>query len=274
MQPHTDTLNLIRHITEDGRITENEVMALGNYLNSHAEARSAWPGNVLFEVLKRIFDDAKVDQAELKALGLILRGIELQCMGTFGVSGTQIEDAYPVDVELKETEIELPPLDYVITVRSPIANDPEYQVNLTTQECGCEDWRKRRSQFPFGSPGRICKHMLFAILDSTDEEPLSSSTWHRFFIKVLNYLAKKDRAADVFPSWELLEAGDRSWVVCFGRGEWSVVFTENAEGKLDRFAYNVHEGRWAYGKMPIGVRAIQAHFEKKGLVGHASVPGK
>jgi len=274
MKAHGDTLNLIRHITEDGRITENEVMALGNYLNSHPDAREAWPGNVLFEVLKRIFDDAKVDPSELKALGMILRGIELQCTGTFGVSDTQIEDAYPADVELKVTPIELPPLDHVITVHSPIAHEPEYQVNLMTQECGCEDWRKRRAEFPFGSPGRICKHMLFGILDSADEEPISSSTWHRYFIKVLNYLARKDRAADVFPTWELLEASDRSWVVCFGRGEWSVVFTENAGGEMDRFAYNVHEGRWAYGKMPIGVRAIQAYFGGKGLVGHARVPGK
>lgn len=274
MKPHTDTLNLIRHITEDGLITENEVMALGNYLNSHADAREAWPGNVLFEVLKRIFDDAKVDQGELKALGLILRGIELQCMGTFGVADLQIEDDFPADLIVKETAIELPPLQCVITVKSPMADAPEYDVNLTTQECGCEDWMKRRSQFPFGSPGRICKHMLFAILDSSDEKAMLSSTWHRDFLKVLNYLAKKDRAADVFPTWELLEAGERWWVACYGRGEWSVVFTENAEGDLDRYAHNVHEGRWAYGKMPIGVRAIRAYFEKKGLVGHASVPGR
>jgi hypothetical protein len=274
MKPHTDTLNLIRNITEDGRITENEVMALGNYLNTHDDARKAWPGHVLFEVLKHIYEDGQVDQAELKALGLILRGIELQCTGTFGVRDSEIKDEFPADMALKVTEIELPPVDYVVTVKAPHGDAPEYDVNLTSQECGCDDWKRKRAGFPFGSPGRLCKHMLFATLDSSSDERMTSSTWHRSLLKILNYLAKKDRTTDAFPNWELLQVGGRDWIIAWGRGEWSVVFTTTKDDEIDRYAYNLNESRWAYGKMPIGVRAIQAHFVKKSILQPANVPGK
>lgn len=273
MQPHMETLNLIRKITEDGVITEDEVMELGNHLNTNREARQAWPGNILFEILKRIFDDAKVDQAEMKALGYILKGIELQCTGTFGVRDEEIQDEFPANVTLKQSEIEIPPIEYHVTVKSPDGEKAEFDVDLTEQTCGCADFRDRRKRLPFGSPGRICKHMLFALLDSADEERMVSSIWHRSMLRVLRHLVKISRAADVFPTWELLQSGNRDWIVCWGKGEWCVVFTTTEADEIERYAFNINESRWAYGRLPIGSRVIAGLFRKKGAVQPAKVPG-
>jgi len=273
MQPHTETLNLIRQITEDGVITEDEVMELGNFLNSDRDARQAWPGNILFEILKRIFDDAKVDEAEMKSLGYILKGIELQCTGTFGVREEEVKDEFPADTQVKQTEIVIPPIEYSVTVKSPDGEDAEFQVDLTKQTCGCADFQDRRKKLPFGSPGRICKHMLFALLDSAGEEHISASTWHRTMVQVFNHLVNINRAADVFPNWELVQAPNRDWIVCWGKGEWCVVFTNSETDAIERYAFNINESRWAYGRIPTGSRVIQNLFLRKGAVQPAKVPG-
>jgi hypothetical protein len=273
MTPHSETLSLIRQITEDGKITEDEVMDLGNFLNRNKEARRAWPGSVLFEVLKRIFDDAKVDQTELRALGFILKGIELQCSGTFAFGGGDVpEDGFPPETQVKHIGIGLPSLEFAVTVENTDGSG-SHSVDLVNQLCDCEDFVEKRATFPTGSPGRMCKHMLFAVLDSAGEEQMKSASWHAAFVRVLNHLAEIDRPADRFPEWELLQAAEREWVLCFAQGEWAVVFTENAAGKMERYAYQITESRWAYGRVPIGARLLATYLNTQYDQNSARIPG-
>ena len=79
MQPNPDTLNFIHQITEDGILTDEEVWSLGTFLNEHPDAQANCPGNILFEILKHVFDDGRLDPHEVEAIGHYLRGIELQC---------------------------------------------------------------------------------------------------------------------------------------------------------------------------------------------------
>ncbi|MBG85506.1 MAG: hypothetical protein CMO80_01215 [Verrucomicrobiales bacterium] len=67
MKPNLETMRRIRHITEDGIVTDEEVLSLGNYLNDSMPARKSWPGNVLFDVLQQVFADGRLDAHELKA---------------------------------------------------------------------------------------------------------------------------------------------------------------------------------------------------------------
>lgn len=273
MKPHRETLELIQTITEDGRITEEEVLELGDHLNASKEARNSWPGNVLFEVLKRVFDDAQVDAAELKAMGFILRGIELQCMGTFGVQEQEPEDGIPENIQTDEFPIALPAIEHAQIIKYPDGSMPEHPMTLFTQECGCADWQQKRSGQPVGSPGRFCKHMLFAYLDPEFIKVSDAMPWQEPVTKVLRYLMSKDRAPDPFPVWEYIKSEPREWVICTGKGEWSIVFTLNKKERLERFAYNLHEQRWAYGRRPVGSRMLVKFFRAKSGNQPAHVPG-
>ena len=90
----------------------------------------------MFEVLKRIFDDAKVDQAELRAFGFILKGIELQCSGTSALAGGEMpDDGFPPETELKHIGIGLPSLEYAVTVADTDGSASQH-VALVNQLCG------------------------------------------------------------------------------------------------------------------------------------------
>lgn len=274
MKPHLATLSLIQTITEDGRITEEEVLELGSHLNDDKEARNTWPGNVLFEVLKRVFDDGKVDAAELKALGFILRGVELQCMGTFGAQEKEVEDSIPEAIATEELQVELPAIEHATVIKYPDNSVPEHPMSLLSQECGCGDWQQRRSGMPTGSPGRFCKHMTFAYLDPDFVTYSDGLPWQQMVTDVLRFLMAKDRAPDPFPLWEYIKSEPREWLICTGKGEWSIVFTLNKKDRLERYAYNLHEQRWAYGRRPEGSRMLAKYFRAKAGNQPANVPGR
>jgi hypothetical protein len=77
-RPHLETLRTIRRITADGVLTMEEVWDLAGFLNEDRDARSQWPGNVLWPTLESIFDDGVVDDEEMEVLGAMLSDISLQ----------------------------------------------------------------------------------------------------------------------------------------------------------------------------------------------------
>jgi hypothetical protein len=94
----------------------------------------------LFEILKRIFDDAKVDQAELRAFGFILKGIGLQCSGTSALAGGEMpDDGFLPETELKHIGIGLPSLEYVLTVANTDGSASQH-VDLVNQLYGLSSW--------------------------------------------------------------------------------------------------------------------------------------
>ena len=74
-----ETLRLIRRITADGLLDNEEVWDLANFLNHSREALNNWPGNILWPTLHSIFDDGVVTSDELHTLGQMLSDVAHKC---------------------------------------------------------------------------------------------------------------------------------------------------------------------------------------------------
>ena len=275
MKPHFETLRLIRQITEDGIVTDDEVMSLGNYLNSNSTARKTWPGNVIFEVLKRVFDDARLDPHELKSLAYILRGIELQCCGTLGESPNQkSRDGIAEDIQFEELKFVLPMLDIQLQVAAHGEGGNLTDVDLAKHECNCGDWTNKRFSFPEDSPGRACRCIVVALRDPEIESEIPRLEWNKKLFQLLDLFTECGNTFDAVPTWKLLRHAGREWLVAWGDREWANVYTENKDGRVERYCYHMYDGRWAYGAKPIGASAITRYFTGDSDVGgNTSIPG-
>lgn len=259
MEPNIETLRLIRQITADGVVTDDEVMSLANHLNDNSAARKSWPGNVIFEVLKRVFDDARVDPHELKSLSHILRGIELQCCGASGEGeDNEIDDISP-RATFEEINFALPLLDLQIQVAAHGKDAPLSDVDLSIHECSCGDWNNRRFSFPEESPGRACRCIVMALHKPEIESEIPRFEWNNKLFQLLDHFSECGTSFDPVPSWKLLRHSGREWVVAWGDGMWAMVYTENRESQIERFCYQIYSDRWAYGAKPAGATAI-AHY--------------
>lgn len=277
MKPNLETLRRIRQITEDGVVTDDEVMSLGNYLNENHVARKTWPGNAVFEVLKRVFEDARLDSHELKALAYILRGIELQCCGSLGQFEDEVDDGVPKNAEFEEMDFKLPALDETLNVAATDDEDRISHVNLLSHECDCGDWTSRRYLYAESSPGRACRCIVVAFRQPEIEKEIPRLEWNTKFFQLLDLFIETGSSFDALPTWKLLRYKGRDWLAVWGDKEWSTIYTENDAGKVDRYCYHVYESRWAYGSTPIGAAAIERYFAsstgRDDVGAHTSIPG-
>ncbi|MBG86411.1 MAG: hypothetical protein CMO80_05865 [Verrucomicrobiales bacterium] len=76
--PHTGTLEEIQRITDDEILTEREVWDLADYLNEDEEVRTAWPGKVLFGILREVFEGGVLTNEEMQRLAEVLSEVEHQ----------------------------------------------------------------------------------------------------------------------------------------------------------------------------------------------------
>lgn len=274
MKPNLETLRRIRQITEDGVVTNEEVMGLGNFLNENHMARKTWPGNVVFETLKRVFADARLDPHELKALAYILRGIELQCCGALGQLDELMDDGIPKFAKFDEMEFKLPALDEQMQVAATEESNRISNVDLNKHECDCGDWTSRRFSFAESSPGRVCRCEVIAFCQPEIETQIPRTDWNTMFLRLLDLFSESNSAFDPLPTWKLLRFKEFEWVVAWGDKEWATVYTEGKAGKVERYCFHLLEGRWAYGAVPIGAKAIKNYFagaESEGS--NTSIPG-
>jgi hypothetical protein len=260
MKPNLETLRRIRQITEDGVVTDDEVMSLGSYLNENHVARKTWPGNAIFSVLKRIFEDARLDPHELKALAYILRGIELQCCGALGQFEDDDDDGVPKNAEFEEMDFKLPAIDETMSVAATADEKKISTVNLLSHECDCGDWTSRRFMYADSSPGRACRCLVIAFRQPEVEKQIPRQEWNTKFFQLLDLFTETDGCFDALPTWKLLRYKGREWLAAWGDKEWCTIYTEDAAGKIGRYCYHVYEGRWAYGTMPIGAAALRNYI--------------
>ncbi|MGB0579862.1 MAG: hypothetical protein ACPGVU_09195 [Limisphaerales bacterium] len=138
---HSETLELIRRITDDGILSEREVWDLAEYLNDNLDARAEWPGCDLFPILHEVFEDGVLDDYEMDALADILAQIELHCAGDSAARSVRAQRDVPdyESVSLEAIHIEdfhLPKVEK--TVKIPCQPSGEiYRVNLREHSCNC-----------------------------------------------------------------------------------------------------------------------------------------
>ena len=277
MKPNLETLRKIRAITEDGIVTDEEVMSLGNYLNDNQVARKSWPGNVIFELLKRIFDDARLGPHELKSLAYILRGIELQCCGALGQFDEAMEDDdISANAKFEVIDFKLPAMHWEMQVQPNENLKKLSNVDLDGYECDCGDWTSKRFLFGDDSPGRLCRCLVIALRQPDVEADIPRLDWNTKLFQLLDYFTETEGCFDAYSTWKLLRCEGREWVAAGGDREWCIVYTENDSGALERYCYHINERRWAYGATPVGAGALKNFFvgydEDAGIGGDTSIP--
>jgi hypothetical protein len=83
----TELLGLCKGVLLDGVVTESEMVALDEWLAAHEELAQEWPADVLYERLRRIFDDGVVEEEERAHFKELLE----QCVGP--AEGARLVDA-------------------------------------------------------------------------------------------------------------------------------------------------------------------------------------
>lgn len=262
MQANPNTIRLIRQITADGSLSEGEVWALGKYLNQNVEARESWPGNLLFTILRVVFEDGQLDPQELEALSYYLRGIELQC--SMAGEETPDSDAVEPDSRKFETmECEISPIAFSADIAEDFPNDKVAHVDLQKQECDCSDWTYRRKFFPEGSPGRVCRHMVLALQMPRSEEG-AELLLHPSMSRLLALHADLGRGFDAVANWQRVSADGVEFVVSWGDQGFVHVYADNGLGGTERYSFNSDTFRWAFGQSPPNRLLIQ-HYLRNSL---------
>ena len=238
------TIDFIRQIMADSVVTEDEVVSLATYLNQNRDGRKTWPGTAVFEVLKDVFADGRIDAYEIEGLTKILQGIERICAGetTGDTDITQVAVAQDTDT----TDCTVPELDQKVTISATNQFDTTHIVDLKTQSCKCKDWEKLRNKLPHESPGRMCKHLVKG-----------------FELALIKTSADTDRGLEAVENWKLLSKDGTDFLVAWGRkSDWCNVYAENATGKLERFGYQHASKRWSFGARPPKAGMLQKFLKK------------
>lgn len=136
--------------------------------------------------------------------------------------------------------------DFSIRVRSRSNPNQFYDLNLDELTCTCQDWQEKRTTQPKTMPGRLCKHLLSAVLDKPDILPPHLAQFYTLFEPV----AREGRGMPV-PSPRLS--------VCYGVRDNGTPFVlthepgspwANVIVQGQRYGYNAEEDRWSYQRVP------------------------
>jgi hypothetical protein len=107
----SEMLGLVKGVLSDGRILPEEVTLLYDWVNSHPDVTSTWPGDILSNRLHRIFQDGKVTEDERSDLFELLTELVGGKAGI--ICGENAATALPLDVP--PPEIQFKKMTFVLT---------------------------------------------------------------------------------------------------------------------------------------------------------------
>ena len=251
-----ETLRIIRHITADGIVEKDEVLGLGRYLENY-DARTTWPGDVLWEILQGVFADGVVDESETEDLTRRLQVIEKEChQRNTPADGPSIALAGQYQVR----EISLPEVDLTLDVEAPRPGEPLSKVDLRQHTCTCDDWKAKHQEFAPDSVGRLCRCMATGYQLAMNGRPDLCDQFEPNLVNLLRLLSTYGLGGVAESNWRRLEGDDFNLFVSWDDQEdWIAIFAESEEGHFERFGYNRSEQRWAFGVVPHGAGAV-LHF--------------
>ena len=94
-----EMLGLCKGILVDGAVVEDEAFALMTWAEEHEDLALAWPGNVLYRRLRKIFDDGYASEPEREDLASLLQELVGGGGGTIGgetaTTGLPLDDPQP-----------------------------------------------------------------------------------------------------------------------------------------------------------------------------------
>jgi len=287
MSAQQQTLNLIREITSDGRVSFDELTQLATFLNENREARKTWPGSAVFDVLRDILRDGRVDPCELEGLNLILEGVEIICSGSArraaetapepagqaekavekpeGAAGETPPDAAEepaAEVDEESTIINLPvatDLRFPALLTDDIRHEYE-GVHLPSYTCTCEDWQKNRAAFPEKCPGRACRCIVNALVHELDENPALLGNAPSILEEVLRAAAGSGRGLEAVGRWKRVRIAKRQFVISVGRTAWCNVYAHSLDNAIEKFSYHRDYKRWGFGDEPKDAGLLKTFF--------------
>jgi hypothetical protein len=247
-----DLIHFLRQITADGIVDKQEIWDLGTLLQVNDDARTAWPGPVIWEILQQIFADKVVSDEEAEDLTVRLRQIEKECHDRSEAEKAEIlpETNYTV------RELELPAIDMRLEIESTLPNESPARVDLGEHTCTCSDWNAHRKSYGANSIGRLCRCMSTAFERALNGRPELYDEMGATLVNLIRLLSTYGLGGIAEAQWRLLEGGGFNHFVSWDEGDWIAVFTENDEGLFERFGFNRRESRWAFGVRPLGAGAL------------------
>jgi hypothetical protein len=262
MPGHLPTIDFIRQIMADGVVTEDEIISLGTFLNNDRDARKSWPGNAVFEVLRDVFLDGRVESHEIEGLTRILQGIEIICAGetTGETNVTQITPAAPSDL----TDFHLPVIGQTVTISPSSQFDSEHRVDLKKHLCDCNDWATTRASFPQNCPARLCKHLVKGFDLAAAANPALNASCDPILLGLLKSCSNTDRGLEAVSHWKRLVTGEVEFLIAWDDdSEWCNVFAMSEKGKTERYAYHLSNKRWSFGVRPSKSGLLRGFFDKR-----------
>lgn len=263
MSDNTDTLNVIREITSDGGVTDEEVISLAMFLNDNIEARETWPGIAIYEVLRDVLQDGEIDDFEREALLHVLEGIEILFAGkaaeesegeTEFTTREEVESA----VDYRLTSFSLPELD-VDTVRKRL-DEPLAVMYLVHNECPCENWKSSRSKYPKNNPARACSCIVENLAELGRVDPKTSMQWPRSLLGILRKAKETGRGLEQVTDWRTLTVGRSDFVISKGKTDWCNIYVADNNGAVERFSYHLGFKRWGHGASPSAAKTLEMVF--------------
>lgn len=239
VEPHRGTLEVIRRITDDGILTEREVYDLAEYLNENREARAAWPGHELFDVLHEVFEDGILSQVEHQCAETRIATPEAAPAPAPATSPPTLS----MDL-IKVEKYELPRVPK--TVKIPCKPSGEsYRVDLAKHTCTCPAWYGNRKRFAIGNPRRACVHIVDAFWREIQEGNAKNTP--RIFTNMIEELSQRGRGICHQAEWKLLRVEQTPHVVSVGHPEWNTIY---APGVISSSSCRTAEPRPAPQNLP------------------------
>jgi hypothetical protein len=243
-----ELMALCASILEDAEVTILEAYDLADWLNSHRDAATSWPGTELIKPLQEIWADGSVTRRELHRLARLLVTLQREWARRSAAEIRLVTDSPLPEISGTNLDaVRLPSLTGIFRVPSQSEPGRLYQVDLSGPSCNCPDWTTWRSRLPVGDFTRCCKHVLHVYARLARRE--GADGWLIAFV---------DNGWPAHPGaeWKLLTMGSRKILFCTASDKgWANVFAEEGSEYL-RFGFNVDEDRWAYGSEPDGARVI------------------
>jgi NAD-dependent DNA ligase len=138
-----EMLGLVKGVLSDGKVTPDECRLLDAWLQAHPDAVMHWPGNVISDRVKRIFEDGKVTKVERTDLFELLTAL---VGGKAGIVATEsASTSLPLDKPIPK--IVFNKKRYVFTGKFAFGPREECQKQTVTAGAACDSAITRRTNF-------------------------------------------------------------------------------------------------------------------------------
>lgn len=262
---HEQTLTLIREITNDGQVTDDEVVTLATFLNEKREARKSWPGIAVFDILKDVLADRRIDEVERRALQVILEGIEVICAGQAKSTKTVTAPAKSAGSANAagscKTPLRMPDLDFE-HVQAQIES-PEMARRMVRFACDCDNWMDVRSSLPDSSPGRACRCLVRELVHLFETNANIVGKWPRQLVAVIRHAGNFGRGLDPVENWRTLKLDQFEFIISSGKTSWCNVYEAHASGEVEKFSYHRGYKRWGHGASPRAAKSLELAFAER-----------